>query len=168
MIGTIFFTFSTRCELLGLRQELWWSVLNHLVLLCSLLSIADADLRRSLLEKEALSPVADLLDAVALPELSLPVDRSLQHRSHWNRLSPYGPPDRPPNYGHFMASDPPSSSHLSRRSVKSGSVPESANVLPSRHEEIAPSHPGPSGSLPSGLAQPPLSPSFSSKIGVLF
>lgn len=105
-----------------------------------------------MLEKEGLSP--------ATPELPLPTNLPSLHKPH---LSPYGAPALPPKYGHFVISAPPLSTRLSKPSMKkSGSVPPSAS-LPSPH--LSPVQPEPN-TIPTGLAQPPLSPSISSKIDV--
>lgn len=140
----------------GLLQEARWGVLKQLILLCSLLSFTDANLRHKMLKREALSPATTLFDASAMAELPLPENMPLYHQHHRNHLSPHGGPVQPPNYGHFVISTPPSSSRLSSPSMeKSGSVPPS---LPPAQSEPS--------TIPSGLAQPPLSPSFSSCCGL--
>ncbi|KAI3469980.1 hypothetical protein Pfo_026643 [Paulownia fortunei] len=145
----------------GLLQEVRWSLLKQLLLLCSLVCIADANLR----EREALSPATVLLDVPAMPELPLPANLPLFHKHGRNHLSPNGAPAQPPNYGHFVISTPPSSSRLSKPSMKkSGSVPASASLPPPRLSEIAPAQPEPS-TIPTGLAQPPLAPSISNCCG---
>ncbi|KAK6138524.1 hypothetical protein DH2020_027727 [Rehmannia glutinosa] len=123
-----------------------------------------------MLEREARSPATILLDAPAMPELPLPANLPFFHKPRRNHLSPYGAPAQPPNYGHFVISAPPSSSRLSKPSMeKSGSVPASASLPPSRLSSIAPAQAEPS-TIPAGLAQPPLSPGvskqFASQLGL--
>lgn len=146
----------------GLLQEIRWSVLRKLLILCSILSSTDANLRDKMSEREALSPANVLLDAPAMPELPLPANLPLFHRPHRNHLSPYGAPAQPPIYGHFVISTPPASSRLSKPSMKkNGPVPASTSL-----PEIAPTQSEPS-TMPAGLAQPPLSPGLSSKTDIL-
>lgn len=111
-----------------------------------------------MLEREALSPATVLLVAPAMPELPLPANLPLFHKPHRNHLSPYGAPPQPPNYDHFVISAPPAGSRLSKPSMKKSGPPSLS--------EIAPAQPEPS-TIPTGLAQPPLSPSISSKIDIL-
>ncbi|KAL1548392.1 proline-rich receptor-like protein kinase PERK3 isoform X3 [Salvia divinorum] len=140
----------------GLQLEARWCLLKQLLLLCSLLSFTHANVRHKILKREALLPTTPLFDAPAMAELPLPANLLSLHKHHHNRLSPHGAPAQPPNFGHFETSTPPSSSGLSRPSMeKSGSVSPSETVPP---------QPEPS-TLPTGLAQPPLSPSFSSCCG---
>ncbi|PIN16182.1 Serine/threonine protein kinase [Handroanthus impetiginosus] len=144
----------------GLLQEFRWSVLKHLLILCSLLSITDASLRCKMLEREAFSPAT-----VGMPKLPLLADLPSFRRSRWTHLSPYVAPAQPPNRGHFVISAPPSSSRLSKPSMKkSGSGPASASLPSPLLSEIAPAQPEPS-TIPAGLAQPPLSPSISDCCG---
>ncbi|XP_051127937.1 proline-rich receptor-like protein kinase PERK3 [Andrographis paniculata] len=125
-----------------LLQEVHWSILKQFLLFCSVLSVADANLRDKMLEREAVAPAVHLLDS---PEMPLRAKFPLIQRSHWNRRSPYGAPSRPRNYEHFGVSASPSSYRLLR--------------------DIAPSQPEPSSTMPPGLAQPPLSPSFNNCCG---
>ncbi|KAK4406107.1 Receptor-like serine/threonine-protein kinase ALE2 [Sesamum angolense] len=149
----------------GLLEEVHWSVLKQLLLLCSLLSFSDAKLRDKMLEREAVSPATLLLDAPAMPELPLPAKLPFFHKPHRNHLNPYGAPAQPPNYGHFVISAPPSNSGLSKPSMeKSGTVPASASIPPPHLAEISPAQPEPS-TLPAGLAQPPLPPGISNCCG---
>lgn len=151
----------------GLLEEVRWSFLKRLLLLCSLLSFADANLRDKMLESEAVSPATVLLDAPAMPELPLPAKLPFFQKPHPNHLRPYGAPAQPPNYGHFVISAPSSTSRLSNPSMeKSGSVPASTSLPPPRLAGISPAQPEPS-TMPAGLAQPPLSPGISSKIDIL-
>lgn len=141
----------------GLLCEGRWYLLKQLLLLCSLLSFTDANLRSKMLKREAISPATTLFKASAIAELPLHANLHSFNKHYHNHLSPHGAPAQPPNLGHFLISNPPSSSSLSTPSMeKSGSVPPSN----------PPPQPEPS-TLPSGLAQPPLSPSFSSKIYIL-
>ncbi|KAH6832624.1 Protein kinase superfamily protein [Perilla frutescens var. hirtella] len=139
----------------GSLQEACWCVLKQLLLLCYLLSCTDANLHNKMLQREAISPATALFDASDMAKLPLPANLPLNHNHHPNHLSPHGGPAQAPNYGHFVISTPPSSSRLSRPSMeKSGSLPPS----------LAPTQPEPN-TIPTGLAQPPLSPSFSSCCG---
>ncbi|KAL6548523.1 hypothetical protein OROGR_008944 [Orobanche gracilis] len=141
----------------GLLQEVPWTVLRQLLLLCSLLSFSDANLRDKMLKREGLSPCT-----VHLPlRLNLPI-----FYKRWQyHLNPNGAPAQPPNYGHFVIFAPPSSSRLSKLSTeKSGLVPASAGVPPTHLSEVSPAQAGPS-TTHAGLAQPPLSPSISNCCG---
>ncbi|KAG8369659.1 hypothetical protein BUALT_Bualt14G0036800 [Buddleja alternifolia] len=118
-------------------------------------------------ESDALSPATLLLDVPAMPELPLPANLPLVHRPHRKNLSPYGAPVQPPTYGHghFVVFAPSSSSRLSKPSMKkSALVPARASLPSPRLSVIAPSQPEHS-TMPSGLAQPPLSPSVSDCCG---
>lgn len=92
----------------------------------------------------------------------------VRHRKRW--LSPHGAPKlvlapaEPPNYGPLVTSaHSPSNSHFSKPSMrKSETAPPVAGFTPPRLADIAPSQYG-AGALPTGLAQPPLSPHASSK-----
>ncbi|KAG6432098.1 hypothetical protein SASPL_103671 [Salvia splendens] len=139
-------------------------LLKQLLLFCYLLSFTDANVRHKMLKREALSPATTFFDARAMAELPLPDNNLLSSpKHHHNRLSPHGAPAQPPNFGHFEISTPPSSSGLSRPSMeKSGSAPPSNP--PPHVSEIAPPQPEPS-TMPTGLSQPPLSPSLSSCCG---
>ncbi|KAL1542982.1 proline-rich receptor-like protein kinase PERK3 [Salvia divinorum] len=147
----------------GLLLEARWCLLKQLLLFCCLLSFADANVRHKMLKREALSPATTFFDAPVMAELPLPDNNLLSlNKYHRNRLSPHGAPAEPPNFGHFEISTPPSSSGLSRPSMeKSGSAPPSN--LPPHVSESAPPQPEPS--MPTGLSQPPLSPSLSSCCG---
>ncbi|KAL7105773.1 hypothetical protein ACP275_07G066200 [Erythranthe tilingii] len=140
----------------GLLQEVQWSVMRILLILCSILSSTDANLRNKMLEREALSP------AISMPELPIPANLPLFQRPRRNHLSPYGAPAESPNYGHFVISVPPSSSRLSKPSMKkNGQVPAGATLSPS---EIPPAQPEPN-TIPAGLTQPPISSSISNCCG---
>ncbi|KAL2540425.1 Protein kinase superfamily protein [Abeliophyllum distichum] len=155
----------------GLVQELCWSILKRLLVLFYLLSINGADLLKKQLEAQVLSPATVSLAALAMPELPQPASLPLFHIARQKHLAPRGAPGpvpasaKPPNYGPFITSSPPSSSHFSKPSMKkSGSAPLRTSLPPTRLSEIDPSHPAPS-TLPAALAQPPLSPSISNCCG---
>ncbi|GFP92852.1 receptor-like serine/threonine-protein kinase ale2 [Phtheirospermum japonicum] len=132
-------------------------LLQDLLLLCCLLSFADANLRDKMLTTEAPSP--------STLQLPLPVNLPLYHKHHHNNPIPNSAPAPSPNFGHFVTSSPPSSSRLSKPSMrKTGSVPAGTSPPPSRLSEISPPQPEP-GTLPAGLAQPPLSPNVSNCCG---
>ncbi|KAL8048442.1 hypothetical protein ABFX02_07G066200 [Erythranthe guttata] len=140
----------------GLLQEVQWSVMRILLILCYILSSTDANLRNKMLEREAMSP------AIAMPELPLSANLPLFQRPRRNHLTPYGAPALSPSYGHFVISVPPSSSRLSKPSMKkNGQVPAGATLSPS---EIPPAQPEPN-TIPAGLTQPPLSSSISNCCG---
>lgn len=154
----------------GLVQDICWSILKGLLVLCYVLSITDADLLNKPLEAQVLSPVAVPLTALAMPELPQPSNLPLFHKARQKLLAPHGAPGRvptsaqPPHYGPFITSSPPSSSRLLKLSMKkSGSVPLRTNLPPRRLSEIAPTQPSPT-TLPAALAQPPLSTNISSKL----
>ncbi|KAL2556491.1 Protein kinase superfamily protein [Forsythia ovata] len=151
----------------GLVQEICWSILKRLLVLFYVLSINGADLLKKPLEAQVLSPATVSLAALAMPELPQPASLPLFHVARQKHLAPRGAPGpvpasaQPPNYGPFITSSPPSSSHLSKPSMKkSASAPLRTSLPPPRLSEIAPSQPA-----PSTLPQPPLSPNISNCCG---
>ncbi|CAA2989316.1 proline-rich receptor kinase PERK3 [Olea europaea subsp. europaea] len=155
----------------GLVQDICWSILKGLLVLCYVLSITDADLLNKPLEAQVLSPVAVPLTALAMPELPQPSNLPLFHKARQKLLAPHGAPGRvptsaqPPHYGPFITSSPASSSRLLKLSMKkSGSVPLRTSLRPPRLSEIAPTQPSPT-TLPAALAQPPLSTNISNCCG---
>ncbi|XP_073299721.1 uncharacterized protein [Primulina huaijiensis] len=149
----------------GLLQEGCWSVLKSFILFCCLISITDANLGYDTLEREYLYSARVLVEARATPELPLPANLPLSREPHKKHPSPYVAPAQSPGYGHFVISAPHFSSLLSKPSMeKSGSVPASTS-LPAPHlSEIAPTEAEPY-TIPTGLSQPPLSPSIANCCG---
>lgn len=149
----------------GLLKKARWSLLTQLLVLCFILCITDADLPDDPLEARIVSPVAAPFASHAMPDLPLPANPPLFQKPHRKHLSRKGAPmfvlapAQPPNYGPLITSGhPPSSSHLSKPSMrKSAFVPPVAGIVPPRLADIAPTLSG-AGTIPTGLAQPPLSP----------
>uniref|UniRef100_A0A5B6ZIR2 Putative proline-rich receptor-like protein kinase PERK15 isoform X2 n=1 Tax=Davidia involucrata TaxID=16924 RepID=A0A5B6ZIR2_DAVIN len=147
----------------GVLKKVQWLMLKQLLVLCYVLYITDADLPDNVLEAQLLSPTP--LAAPAIPDLPLPANLPLFHKAHWKHFSPHGAsklmiaPAQPPNYGPLITSThPPSSPRLSKPSMKkSGLVPPSVGLAPPRLADVAPTQSS-AGTIPTGLAQPPLSP----------
>lgn len=141
-------------------------MLKHLLVLFYVLSITS--LPGKLLEADALATVSTPLTASSIPDLPIRADLPIFHKPHWKHAPPYVTPGlelvpaQPPKYGPLVTyAHPPSSSHLSRPSMKkSGVVPPTAGLLPPKFDQIAPTQSSAS-SIP--LAQPPLSPQTSGK-----
>lgn len=138
--------------------------MKAVVVVSCAISVAGADFSNNLLRARAQSPTRAREGAPAVSGLPLPSNLPLIHRSHRRHFSPHGAPTliapaQPPLYGPLITvRHPPTSSHLSKPSMKSASMPPGANF-----PNIAPTQISP-GDIPSGLAQPPLSPEVSSKI----
>ena len=136
---------------------------------CYVISIINADLADHQFEGPILSPSRVPSDAPAIPDLPLPANLPLLHKPREKHFSPHGaptfvvPPAHPPNYGPLITSGhPPTSSRLSKPSMKkNGLVPPSVGLV-----DVAPTQSG-DGTNPTGLAQPPLSPSVSGKTAVV-
>ncbi|OVA16785.1 Protein kinase domain [Macleaya cordata] len=98
------------------------------------------------------------------PPPNLPLFRRRHHKHFLPRGSPsHTPvPAHPPGYGSLTTSGhPPSNSRLSKPSMKRSHLPAPSNgLLPPRLAAVAPT-PSSAGIIPSGLAQPPLSPHIS-------
>ncbi|CAK7348441.1 unnamed protein product [Dovyalis caffra] len=147
----------------GLLRRVWYLFLQLLVILCYVISITDADLADNLFEGPTLSPSRVPLAAPAIPDLPLPANLPLLHKPWKKHFSPHGAPAfvvapaQPPNYGPLITSGhPPTSSRLSKPSTKKNAlVPPSVGLV-----DVAPTQSG-DGTNPTGLAQPPLSPSVS-------
>ncbi|XP_009783681.1 receptor-like serine/threonine-protein kinase ALE2 [Nicotiana tabacum] len=162
--------------------------LKYLTILFYLLCVTNAELLDKPLEQQPISPVNKPVEAPGLPDLLLPASVPAFHRQHRNHF-PSGAsrlwlgPAQPPDYGPLVtAAHPPSSSRLSKPSMKksglvppnaglappsmkkSGLVPPSAGLAPPHSAEIAPTQSSPS-TLPAGLTQPPLSPHTSNCCG---
>lgn len=105
-------------------------------------------------------------------DLPLPVTFPFFHRRHRKHFAPHRtptpmlPPAHAPHYGSFdTSSHPPSanSPRLSKPSMQRKHPAPISSRLPPRLVGISPLHSN-AGSIPSGLAQPPLSPDISGKI----
>ncbi|KAA8549075.1 hypothetical protein F0562_000759 [Nyssa sinensis] len=123
----------------GVLKKAQWLMLKQLLVLCYVLHITDANLPDDVLEAQLLSPTTVPLAAPAIPDLPLPANLPLSHKAHWKHFSPHGP-------------------RLSKPLMKkSGLVPPSAGLAPPRLADVAPTQSS-AGTIPTGLAQPPLSP----------
>lgn len=147
----------------GVLEMLRWLLLKWLLVLFYVISIADADVSNDLLEAPLVSPTSAPLAAPAIPGLPLPADLPQFHKPRHKHFSPRGAPTtalspaHPPFYGPLVTpGHPPTSSRLSKPLMKrSVLAPPIAGF-----KNIAPTQSG-AGALPSGIAQPPLSPSGS-------
>lgn len=142
-----------------------WLFQKRLLVLFYVIYITDADVSNDLLEAPLVSPTSAPLIAPAIPDLPLPADLPLFHKPRHKHFSPRGAPTtalspaHPPFYGPLVTpGHPPTSSRLSKpmmkRSVLAPPIASFKNIAPTQSS---------AGSLPSGLAQPPLSPSVSGK-----
>uniref|UniRef100_A0A6M2ECM0 Protein kinase domain-containing protein n=1 Tax=Populus davidiana TaxID=266767 RepID=A0A6M2ECM0_9ROSI len=147
----------------GLSRRVWYLFLQLFINSCYVISIINADLADHQFEGPILSPSRVPSDAPAIPDLPLPANPPLLPKPREKHFSPYGAPTfvvapaHPPNYGPLITSGhPPTSSRLSKPSMKkNGLVPPSVGLV-----DVAPTQSG-DGTNPTGLAQPPLSPSVS-------
>jgi hypothetical protein len=150
----------------GLSRRVWYLFLQLLIILCYLIPITNADLADDQFRGPILSPSSVPLVAPAIPDLPLPYNLPSLHKPRKKHFSPHGAPafvvapTQPPNYGPLITSShPPTSSHLSKPSMKKNAlVPPSVGLV-----DVAPTQSG-DGTNPTVLAQSPLSPSFSGKI----
>ncbi|KAK9013623.1 hypothetical protein V6N11_041624 [Hibiscus sabdariffa] len=131
------------------------------VVSCAIL-VTGADFSNNLLQAPAQSLARSHNGAPAVSGLPLPSNVPLIHRSRRRYFSPHSAPRliapaQPPLNGPFITSHhPPTSSRLSKPLMKkSASVPPGAEL-----PNIAPTQISP-GEIPTGLAQPPLSPEVS-------
>ncbi|KAL9397250.1 hypothetical protein Peur_011503 [Populus x canadensis] len=147
----------------GLSRRVWYLFLQLLIILCYLIPITNADLADDQFRGPILSPSSVPLAAPAIPDLPLPYNLPSLHKPRKKHFSPHGAPafvvapTQPPNYGPLITSGhPPTSSHLSKPSMKKNAlVPPSVGLV-----DVAPTQSG-DGTNPTVLAQSPLSPSFS-------
>ncbi|XP_041022179.1 proline-rich receptor-like protein kinase PERK3 [Juglans microcarpa x Juglans regia] len=140
----------------GVPEKLLWWLMKRLLLLFYVILITDADVPNNLLEAPLVSPTT----ASAIPDLPLPAELPLLHKHQHKHFSPRGAPKialspaHAPSYGPLVTSShPPTSSRLSRPSMKRTALAPPVTSF----EHIAPMQSG-AGAVPSGLAQPPLSP----------
>ncbi|CAL5357744.1 unnamed protein product [Camellia sinensis] len=146
-------------------EKVQWFVLKQLLVLSYVLYITDASLLNNLFGANLVSPTRAPLAAPANPDLPLPANVPSFHKPHWKHFSPHGAPklvlapSQPPNYGPLVTSTPPSkSSRPSNPSMKK------SGLAPPRLENIAPT-PSSASTIPTSLAQPPLSPLASNCCG---
>ncbi|WJZ90476.1 hypothetical protein VitviT2T_009617 [Vitis vinifera] len=152
----------------GILRKAEWLFLSWLLILCYMISMAHADLPDNQLEAPLVSPTSAPLATPALPDLPLPSNLPLYHRRKQKHPMPSHVPKRvlapsqPPDYGPLVTSaHPPTSSRLSKPSMKRGGlVSPGTGLVPPHLEDIAPMQSN-AGPIPVGLAQPPLSPSDS-------
>ncbi|GMQ00344.1 hypothetical protein CsSME_00047466 [Camellia sinensis var. sinensis] len=149
----------------GALEKVQWFVLKQLLVLSYVLYITDASLLNNLFGANLVSPTRAPLAAPANPDLPLPANVPSFHKPHWKHFSPHGAPklvlapSQPPNYGPLVTSTPPSkSSRPSNPSMKK------SGLAPPRLENIAPT-PSSASTIPTSLAQPPLSPLASNCCG---
>ncbi|KAF2325068.1 hypothetical protein GH714_022573 [Hevea brasiliensis] len=141
------------------------SLLLHLLFVsCYVILTTNANLVDDRHFKELIVPPSRVPAAApAILDLPLPANLPLFHKLRRKHLSPLGAssvvvaPAAPLNYGPLITSiHPPTSSHLSKPSMKKNAlVPPTVGLI-----EIAPTQSNTSANA-SGLAQPPLSPHFS-------
>ena len=135
-----------------------------MVVLSCAISMANANFSRNILQAPVESPTRVPEVASAVSDLPLPSNLPLIHRPRQRYFSPRSTPTlvAPAQsllYGPLItASHPPTNSRLSKPLMKrSASVPPGVDLQNFAPTQISP------GAIPSGLAQPPLSPE-SSKI----
>lgn len=136
----------------GILKKLQW-LLMKLLLLCLLVSITEANVPNNLLIPSSGSTIGAPKVAPAMPDLPLPANTPQSNRPWRKPFLRLGSPVQ------LSPTLPPSTSHFSKPLMRrSGLAPSffTKNISPTQ------SH---LGALPSGLAQPPLSPSVSSKLG---
>ena len=143
-----------------------WLLHKRLLVLFYVIYITDADVSNDHLEAPFVSPSSAPLTAPAIPDLPLPADLPMFHKPRHKHFSPRGAPTtalspaHPPFYGALLTpGHPPTSSRLSKplmkRSVLAPPIASFKNIAPTQSSAGAP---------PSGLAEPPLSPSVSGKL----
>ncbi|KAF8006670.1 hypothetical protein BT93_K0855 [Corymbia citriodora subsp. variegata] len=139
----------------GKRIYVQRSLLKLIIISCLVISIIYADSNNNSVQASPISP-SGTVSTPAIPDLSPP--KKLPHRQWRRHISPQAAPalvlspDHPPHYGPLITSGhPPTSSHLSKPSMKSSSlVPPSASLA-----DIAPTQSSPA-TVPATLAEPPL------------
>ncbi|KAM1668346.1 hypothetical protein FF1_047205 [Malus domestica] len=155
---------SVMSELTGILNKVQWLVMNQLLLFCYVISVTEASEPYGLLKAPSVSLSSAPLAAPAMPNLPLPATLPVSHyHRRWQKhFLPHAAPvalspAHPPFYGPLItAGHPPTASRLSKPSMKrSGLAPPLASF-----KNIAPTQSS-AGTIPSGLAQPPLTPSIS-------
>ncbi|PWA83106.1 protein kinase superfamily protein [Artemisia annua] len=148
------------------------SLLKQLLILFIISCTVNAKFTDNQTGKQIISQPTVPFDSNEIHHVPLPVNLPLFQTQHKRRLSHRSKPRlllgpaQPPDYGPLItSSEPPSSSQLSNPSTrKSETEPPVGDFTPPRLADIAPSQSGP-GTLPTGLAQPPLSPHTSNCCG---
>uniref|UniRef100_A0A9I9DGH9 Protein kinase domain-containing protein n=1 Tax=Cucumis melo TaxID=3656 RepID=A0A9I9DGH9_CUCME len=130
----------------GILEHVSFRFPKQLILLWFVITVTNADV----------ADVANIpptpLVAPATRDIPLPVKLPLHQHHHRKYMSGLAP-SSPPYFGHLITSGhPPTSSNFSKPLMKSGPAPPD-----DRLENIAPIQ-STAGAIPSGLAQPPLSP----------
>nr|DAD33114.1 TPA_asm: hypothetical protein HUJ06_011965 [Nelumbo nucifera] len=148
-----------------------WLFLEYLLISCYISFITDAESSNYVLGAPQVSPIGTPFTGPTTSELPLPANLPLFHRPYRKPLPPLAAPAVPvpspsSDYGSLTtSSNPPSSSRASKPSMKRNQLPApSADLLPPLLTGVAPEHSN-SGKIPSGLAQPPLSPQISDCCG---
>ncbi|KAL7199073.1 hypothetical protein ACSBR2_021372 [Camellia fascicularis] len=142
----------------GALEKGQWFVLKQLFVLSYVLYITDASLLNNLFGANLVSPTRAPLASPANTDLPLPANVPSFHKPHWKHFSPHGAPklvlapSQPPNYGPLVTS-----THPSKSSRPSNPSMKKSGLAPPRLENIAPT-PSSAGTIPTSLAQPPLSP----------
>ncbi|XP_057966726.1 proline-rich receptor-like protein kinase PERK15 [Malania oleifera] len=153
------------CSCAGILKGVQLFFLIWVVVSWYAMCIVDAKIVNHQLRTAFLSPAA----APAISQLPFPANMPPFHRSRRKQLLPHSAPEpvqspsQPPNYGpEAMFGRSHTSSHLLKPQIKkrSGVVAPSNALVPPNVADIVPTQPT-SGIIPSGLAQPPLSPSIS-------
>ncbi|XP_010259278.1 PREDICTED: receptor-like serine/threonine-protein kinase ALE2 [Nelumbo nucifera] len=151
----------------GVVKKVRWLLLEYLLILSYRSFVTGAESPNHFSETPQVYPLGTPFSRPTVPEFPLPANLPLFHHSYRKHLSPHAAPAvlmpaAPPNYGSLTTSShPPSSSQLSKPSMKRNQLPPpSTGLLPPRLTGVAPTHSN-AGTLPSGLAQPPLSPHIS-------
>lgn len=154
----------------GILGKAKWLFLSWLLINYHMISMVDADLPDNQLEAPSVSPTGTSLASPPRRDLPLPSNLPLYHRRKRKHSSlSHAPksvlaPSQPPDYGPLVTfAHPPTSSRLTKPSMKRGGLGSpGTGLVPPRLVDIAPMQSNAS-TIPVGLAQPPLSPSDSSK-----
>ncbi|XP_062006763.1 proline-rich receptor-like protein kinase PERK3 isoform X1 [Rosa rugosa] len=125
-------------------------LMKQLLLLCCVISVADANVPYDLHKTPSVSSTSAPLAAPPMPNLPLPA--RLQH--FMPRGAPVAFSPAPLNGPLVTAANPPTTSQLSKPPKSSGLAPPLAGFKSIAPQSIA-------GSIPPGLAKPPISPSSS-------
>ncbi|XP_042517277.1 proline-rich receptor-like protein kinase PERK3 isoform X2 [Macadamia integrifolia] len=144
----------------GLVKTVQWFLVEYLLLWPCSAFIIDAQ-----------TPSEAYVATPTVPYLPLPSNIPFYKRAHRKHFSlhaaplPVLPPSLPPDYGSLTISGHPSSSSQLSKSSMSGQFPAPGiGLLTPRLADVAPAHSS-AGSVPSGLAQPPLTPTVADCCG---
>ncbi|MCL7030056.1 hypothetical protein MKW94_009185 [Papaver nudicaule] len=149
-------------------KKVRWVILECLIVLSCMAFDIDAELPNYLVESPLLSPAHSPFPNRAIPELPLPVDLLpySRHRSHRKHFTPRDAPSHvlvpaeAPGFGSLSTSGhAPSSPRLARPLMRKMPFPDPNSKFPPHHRlvGIAPAN-SDGGSIPSGFAQPPITP----------